>query len=182
MLDKIPDFKQIAKQLIIDAQTIAEVEMINFVMGNFEKQGFLDSSLQPWQERAIDDDPGRAILTQSGALRDSVKLISSSSKEVIVGSDSKYAKIHNEGGILHIPITKKMRKYFWYKYYTIADKKGNIQSGSASEASMYKAIALSRKTHLTVKMPKRQFIGASVTFNREIDLKFIKMIERRFKN
>ncbi|MNR47593.1 hypothetical protein D3C85_1667140 [compost metagenome] len=74
-----------------------------------------------------------------------------------------------------------MRKYFWYKYYTIADKKGNIQSGSASEASMYKAIALSRKTHLTVKMPKRQFIGESVTFNRDIDAKFIKMIERRFK-
>ncbi|PWA10959.1 phage virion morphogenesis protein [Flavobacterium laiguense] len=181
MLEKTPNFDKIAKQLILDAQTIAEVEMINFVMGNFEKQGFLDSSLQPWQERAIDDDPGRAILTKSGALRDSVKLISSSTKRVVVGSDSKYAKIHNEGGTIHIPITKKMRKYFWYKYYTIADKSGNIQSGSASEASMYKAIALSRKTHLTVKIPKRQFIGESVTFNRDIDTKFIKMIERRFK-
>jgi phage gpG-like protein len=181
MLDKIPDFKQIAKQLIIDAQTIAEVEMIKFVLGNFEKQGFMDASLEPWQERAIDDSPGRAILTQSAALRDSFKLVSSSTKQVVVGSDSKYAKIHNEGGIVHIPITKKMRKYFWYKYYTIADKNGNIRSGSASEASMYKAIALSKKTHLTIKMPKRQMIGDSVTFNREIDLKFIKMIESRFK-
>lgn len=115
MLDKTPNFQQIGKQLILDAQTIAEVEMINFVMGNFEKQGFLDSSLQPWQERSIDDDPGRAILTKSGALRDSVKLISSSTKRVVVGSDSKYAKIHNEGGTIHIPITKKMRKYFWYE-------------------------------------------------------------------
>lgn len=181
MLEKTPNFNEIAKQLILDAQTIAEVEMINFVMGNFEKQGFLDSSLKPWQERSIDDDAGRAVLTKSGALRDSIKLISSSNKRVIVGSDAKHAKIHNEGGTLQIPITKKMRAYFWYKYYTIADKKGNIASGSASEASMYKAIALSRKPFLTVKMPKRQFIGPSVTFNREVDLKFIKMIERRFK-
>ena len=50
MLEKTPNFNEIAKQLIIDAKTIAEVEMINFIMGNFEKQGFLDSSLQPWQE------------------------------------------------------------------------------------------------------------------------------------
>lgn len=181
MLDKIPNFKEIAKQLILDAQTIAEVEMINFVMGNFEKQGFLDSSLTPWQERSIDDDQGRAILTKNGALRDSIKITSSSTTRIVVGTDSKYAKIHNEGGKIQIPITKKMRKYFWYKYYTIADKSGNIRSGSASEASMYKAIALSRKSHLTVKIPKRQFIGESVSFNRLIDAKFIKMIERRFK-
>ena len=37
MLDKIPNFQQIGKQLIIDAQTIAEVEMINFIMVNGKK-------------------------------------------------------------------------------------------------------------------------------------------------
>lgn len=168
MLEKIPNFNQIAKQLIVDAKTIAEVEMINFVMGNFEKQGFLDSSLQPWQERSIDD-PGRAVLTKSGSLRDSVKLISSSTKRIIIGSDSKYAKIHNEGGIVNIPVTAKMRNFFWYKYKETGNGK-------------YKAMALTKKTHFSFTLPKRQFIGNSVTFNRDIDAKFIKMIERRFKN
>ena len=181
MLDKVPDFNKIAKQLIQDAQTIAEVEMINFVMRNFAEQGFMDSTFQPWAERKLDDDSGRAVLTKSAALRDSVKLTQSSPERVIVGSDAIHAHIHNEGGIINIPITKKMRKFFWFKYYQIADKKGNIVSGSATEASMYKAMALSRKTHLTVKMPKRQFMGNSQTFNRDIDAKFLKMIERRFK-
>jgi phage gpG-like protein len=168
MLDKIPNFNEIAKKLILDAQTIAEVEMINFVMGNFEKQGFLDSSLQPWQERKGGTDTGRAILSKTGALRDSVKLISSSNKRVVVGSDSKYAKIHNEGGAINIQVTAKMRKFFWYKYKETGDVK-------------YKGMALTKKTHFTITMPKRQFIGPSVTFNRDIDTKFIKMIESRFK-
>lgn len=168
MLDKVPDFTKIAKQLIQDAQTIAEVEMINFVMGNFEKQGFLDASFQPWQERKNGTDSGRAILTKSAALRDSNKLISSSTTEVIVGSDSRYAKIHNEGGVINIPVTAKMRKFFWYKYKETSNP-------------MYKGMALTKKTHFAVTVPKRQFIGNSQTFNRDIDAKFLKMIERRFK-
>lgn len=168
MLEKTPDFNKIAKQLIIDAQTIGEVEMINFVMGNFEKQGFLDSSLQPWSERKNNTDAGRAILTQSGALRDSIKLISTSPKRVIVGSNSKYAKIHNEGGVTNIPVTTRMKKFFWYKYKQTGD-------------SRYKSMALTKKTHFSITTPKRQFMGPSESFNKLIDAKFIKMIERRFK-
>lgn len=168
MLEKTPNFNEIAKQLILDAKTIAEVEMINFVMGNFEKQGFLDSSLQPWQERNNGSDSGRAVLTKSGALRDSIKLISSSNKRVVVGSDSKYAKIHNEGGVVNIPITAKMRKFFWYKFKETGDVK-------------FKGMALTKKAHFSFTVPKRQFMGESVTFNQDIDTKFIKMIERRFK-
>jgi phage gpG-like protein len=168
MLEKTPNFDKIAKQLILDAQTIAEVEMINFIMANFERQGFLDASVQPWQERKDSSDVGRAILTKSGALRDSNKLISSSTKRVVVGSDSKYAKIHNEGGVINIPVTAKMRKFFWYKY---------IETGEGK----YKGMALTKKTHFSVTIPKRQFMGESITFSRDIDTKFIKMIERRFK-
>lgn len=168
MLDKIPDFNKIAKQLIIDAQTIAEVEMINFVMLNFEKQGFLDSSIMPWEGRKNDSDSGRAILTKTGALRDSVKPVSSSTKRVVIGSDSKYAKIHNEGGTINIPVTAKMRRFFWYKYK---------ETGQAK----YKGMALTKKTHFTVNIPKRQFMGESVYFNNLIDAKFKKMIVQRFK-
>jgi phage gpG-like protein len=168
MLEKIPDFNKIGRQLIIDAQTIAEVEMINFIMANFERQGFLDASVQPWQERKNNSDAGRAILTQSGALRDSVKISSSSTKQVVASSDAKHAKIHNEGGVINIPVTAKMRKFFWFKYK---------QTGE----SRYKSMALTKKTHFTINMPKRQFMGPSEAFNNLIDAKFKNMIERRFK-
>ncbi|WP_281323753.1 phage virion morphogenesis protein [Flavobacterium sp. IMCC34518] len=169
MLEKIPDFNKIGRQLIIDAQTIAEVEMINFIMGNFERQGFLDTSIQPWQERKNNTDSGRAILTQSGALRDSVKISSSSIQQVVASSDSKYAKINNEGGLVNIPVTAKMRKFFWFKYKQTGEGK-------------YKGMALTKKTHFTFTIPKRQFMGPSEAFNNLIDAKFKKMILQRFKN
>lgn len=168
MLDKVPDFAKIGRQLIDDAQTIAEVEMINFVMGNFEKQGFLDGTLQPWEQRKNDDEPGRAILTKSASLRDSIKITESSTQRVVVGSNARYAQIHNEGGIINIPVTAKMRKFFWYKY-------------KETGAAKYKGMALTKKTHFVVNMPKRQFMGTSIAFNTLIDAKFKKMIVQRFK-
>ena len=87
---------------------------------------------------------------------------------MVVGSDSKYAKIHNEGGVINIPVTEKMRKYFWYKYKETSN-------------GMYKGMALTKKTHFTFTVPKRQFIGESQSFNRDIDTKFKKMIVQRFK-
>lgn len=167
MIDKIPNFIEIGKKLIVDAKTIAEVEMINFVLGNFEKQGFMDATLQPWAERKTTD-AGRAILTKSAALRDSIIVTQSNTKRVVVGSSSAYAKIHNEGGIINIPVTAKMRKFFWFKYKTTGDSK-------------FKGMALTKKTSLVINMPKRQFMGNSIAFNNLIEAKFQKMIIQRFK-
>jgi phage gpG-like protein len=168
MLDKIPNFQQIGKQLILDAQTIAEVEMINFVLSNFERQGFLDNSITPWAERKDNSDSDRALLVKNNTLIDSFSISESSIKMVKLSSSAAHAKIHNEGGILNIPITKKSRLFFWAKY----KETGN---------SMYKGMALTKKIHFTVTIPKRQFMGESIYFNNLIDTKFIKMIERRFK-
>ncbi|MEO7977761.1 phage virion morphogenesis protein [Flavobacterium sp.] len=168
MLEKIPNFKEIGRKLILDAQTIAEVEMINFIMSNFERQGFLDKSVQPWQERKNNSDSGRAILTDSGALRDNIKITTSTDKRIVATASSKHAKIHNEGGIINIPVTQKMRKYFWYMYKQTGEGK-------------YKGMALTKKSHFVIKMPKRQFMGPSEAFNKIIETKFKKMIVERFK-
>lgn len=169
MLDKIPKFNEIGKKLIIDAQTIGEVEMINFVLSNFEKQGWQDGSVTPWAERKGSTDNGRALLVKNSTLIDSFSISESSTKRVKLSSSAAHAKIHNEGGVLNIPITKKSKAFFWYKYK---------QTGN----TMYKAMALTKKTHLTVKIPKRQFMGESKTFNDIIDTKFKKMILQRFKS
>jgi phage gpG-like protein len=168
MLDKVPDFQKIGKQLILDAQTIAEVEMINFVMSNFEKQAWQDGSAQPWPQRNNDDDPGRALLVKNNTLIDSFKIGESSTKRVVLTSTARHAAIHNEGGILHVPITPKSRKFFWAKY-------------RETQKPMFKALALTKKPYLTITIKKRQFMGASITFNNIIEAKFQKMIVQRFK-
>lgn len=168
MLEKVPDFEKKAKQLIIIMPQIAEKEMFKFVMGNFERQGFLDATVMPWMERKNGDDPGRAILTKSGSLRDSIKITESSIQRVVLGSNAKHAKIHNEGGIINIPVTPKMRKFFWAKYKETANAK-------------YKGMALTKKTHFVVNMPKRQFMGDSATFKTSLDTEMIKKIIEVFK-
>ena len=168
MIDKVPNFIEIGKLLIKDAQTIAEVEMINFVLNNFDKQGFVDGSITNWEMRKDGSDSGRAILMKTAALRDGNKITQSSTKRVILSNDAKYSKLHNEGGVIHIVITKKMRSYFWAMY-------------QQTKLGKWKAMALNKNQSLTIKIPKRQFMGPSTTFNKTIEQKLLKAIVNRFK-
>ena len=168
MQNKIPDFKALGQKLIKDAQTIAEVEMINFIMGNFEKQGFTDTGFTAWEGRKNDADPGRAILVKSAELRDSVKITESSPDRVVATATAKHAELHNEGGVVNIPVTKKMRGYFWFMYKKTGEAK-------------WKAMALTKKSHFSFRMPKRQFMGDSHTFNLHIENLFFKAIATGFK-
>lgn len=168
MSNKIPDFQKIGKELIRDAQTIAEVEMVNFVMSNFEKQGFTDRGFTPWHKRKNNADSGRAILVKTGGLRDSIKITESNPDRVVLSATAKHAQIHNEGGTINIPVTDKMRKFFWYMYKRTKEGK-------------WKGMALTKKSHFNVKIPKRQFMGPSKTFDTHIENLFFKAIVERFK-
>lgn len=163
-----PDFQKIAKDLIKDAQTIAEVEMINFIMSNFENQSFTDVTSVPWEQRKSGADPGRALLVKSVSLRDSVKITESTPNRIVATADAKHASIHNEGGTITIPVTAKMKKWFWYMYKKTRDEK-------------YKKMAFTKKKHFIIKMPKRQFMGDSKTFIENLEKKFFVVIAERFK-
>lgn len=167
-MDQFPDFEKMGRQLIRDAQTIAEVEMINFIMGNFEKQGFTDTGFTAWEKRKGNSDPGRAILTDSAALRDSIKITESNPERVVASASAPYAEIHNEGGQVNIPVTQRMKKFFWYMYKKTKDDK-------------WKGMALTKKTHFSFKMPRRQFMGNSASFNQHIEDLLLKSITNRFK-
>jgi hypothetical protein len=79
-----------------------------------------------------------------------------------------YAAIHNNGG--KIPVTPKMRKFFWAKYYERAGNVTKLKSGKASaskrnvalssEVQFYKNMALTKRAHITI--PQRQFIGTTI--------------------
>lgn len=169
MITNLPDFSKIGEGLMKEVQTIAEVEMMNFVMASFENQGFTDASFELWEGRKDDADPGRAILVKSATLRDSVHVSESSTEQVVLTASAKHAAIHNEGGIVIVAVSKKMRKYFWYMYKTTRNEK-------------FRGMALTKKTHFNITMPKRQYMGDSITFNAHIENLFFQTITQRFKN
>lgn len=147
--NKVPDFSQLRKTLLDDVRIIAETEGLNHFQESFTKGGFTDATFQAWQPRGGNVGAGRSILTSSGALRDALHIASSSKNHIVFANDMPYAKIHNEGGTIKVPITAKSRKYFWYMYK---------QTGVA----MWKGMALSKKEHISIKIPQRQFMGDSV--------------------
>lgn len=144
---------------------------------NFEREAFFNEA---WMRRKHNDDESRGLLTQSGKLRHSIKKEATTTDySVIFTSSVPYAAIHNEGGT--ITVTRRMKKYFWYRYLLIMGSKRNRpdkaplspklqrkKNGELSnnkknlelteEAKFYKYMALKRVGSM-ITIPKRQFIG-----------------------
>lgn len=186
-MNKIEDLVQELKNLVEDTNTYVRVAGVNFFVQNFNRQGFLDDSLQPWKKRAFSQ--GGSILINSGALKRGVKGRSEGIDRVVfyVDSNIKYAQIHNEGG--EITVTRKMQKYFWAMYLQSSGKVTSKKDGSASrskrnvqlssKAAFFKSMAL-KKVGSRIKIHKRQFIGESATLLNNYDKWLANEISKRF--
>ena len=138
------------------------VTLVNFFKRNFDRGGFVDKPFKRWPDLQNPRDKGRSKLVKSGRLRRAIKKMQVSRNRVVVGvgSEIKYARIQNNGG--NIPITPKMRRYFWAMYK---------QTGQ----EYYKSLALTKKSHLTI--PGRKFIGDSEALMITAD----RMIQKELK-
>lgn len=153
------------------------VELADEFDRNFEREAFFN---ERWARRKHNDDESRGLLAQSGTLRRSIKKEATTTGHSVVFSSSvPYAAIHNEGGT--ITVTRRMKKYFWYRYLLIAGSKRNRPDKSpmsgklqrkkngelrnnkknrelTEEAKFFRNMALKR-VGSKITIPKRQFIG-----------------------
>ena len=131
---------------------------------NFDRQAFFSEA---WERRRSPIRPGRAVLTDTGQLRRSVRSRTTDTS-ITFYTDLPYSAIHNEGG--EIKVTAKMKRFFWYKYYEATGSFGRKKNGEkrndkrtrqlTTEAEFWKFMAL-KKEGTTIKIPKRQFLGKS---------------------
>ncbi len=141
ILEGMKALSQELKQLHRDAPRYVGDMAVNHFNDNFQQQGFVDDSLQPWPPRKSEKDQDRAILFKTGRLRRSIRITRRSTEEVVIGTDVPYAKIHNEGGPVNV------------KAHLRKSRKGNQ---FAVRAYMYKA-------------QQRKFIGESKQLTRKIE-------------
>lgn len=174
--------KLINKRMPVIAGRIAK----DHFQDNFRQGGFVNGSLQPWQKakRQTDHNPRAAsrydpLLSSRRHLFSSISYTPSNAK-VYIQSALPYAYIHNEGGTINVPITTKMRAFAWAMFYKAAGKKNTstkkpkrntAKTNIPSTAALWRGLALTKKTALTVNMPKRQFIGDSKLLNQKINNK-----------
>ena len=139
------------------------IEAVNLFKENFDKEGFISGKgrLQKWEKTKRNT--GRKILTKSRRLKRGIhiKRIGNGKVTVSVDSNIKYAALHNFGGT--IPITPKMRRYFWAMFKQTGD-------------SYFKAMALTKKTEFVI--PERKYIGETAAMEPRLDRRTIKELKK----
>lgn len=162
----IPDFRGMADKLMQNLLIDAEVMGLKFIESNFIKEGFMDGSFQAWPARK--ETINYKLLRVTNALFNSITANNDRRSTVTFTADMPYAQIHNEGGVVKIPVTPKMKKYFWAMY-------------KATDKEKWKHMALSTKANIVFRMPKRQFMGNSKIFNQDFDRHIVREILKTFK-
>lgn len=155
-------------------------EAKNHFVDNFKKQGFDDKQVKAWAPRKQEDNrKGRAILVDSGDLRRSIirGLINKSNLSVKIKTDLKYAKVHNDGGIIYRTAHKRTSTRTAYI--------NGGYSGLGSEKIKGKKMKVIGERHnvsaSSFKMPKRQFIGDSYNLNEKVKKVIVAKLDSVFK-
>jgi phage gpG-like protein len=93
----------------------------HFAQKELPRQGYINTRYSRWPARqpGAERNSGRGLLTDSGHLRNSMRM-SVRGQTIIIGNSRPYAKVHNEGGV--ITVTPKMRAYFWAMHYSTGKK------------------------------------------------------------
>lgn len=135
--------------------TLAANHARNFFDKSWTNKGFTDSSLETW--KPVRDKGGREKerpLVQTGRLRRSLRTLPG-----VVYTDVEYAAIHNEGGT----ITRHARsELFVRNRISKGKRKGKFKKGTTAG----QGLTFKESSHT---MPKRQFMGPSVTLDRELE-------------
>ncbi|SDE53893.1 phage virion morphogenesis protein [Riemerella columbipharyngis] len=166
--NQVPDFMKMAEEMLQGLpQRVAE-QARNHFMKSFIKEGFTANSFIAWPKRK--DTLPHKMLSLSYTLKNSIKISRADFEQVIIsaGEGIPYAAIHNEGGNITIPVTPKMRKYFWAMHKKTGEE-------------FYKNMALTKKDFLSVHIPKRQYIGNSAALGRKIRSIIIRQIKQAGK-
>jgi hypothetical protein len=160
--------------------TDLKIELMDEFDRNFERKAFFD---RPWPEVARANKRG-SLMMRSGALRrgNRAKVAGLS---IVFSNSMPYARIQNEGGT--IVVTRKMQKFFWAMYYSLAGRqtfsvKTKAVNGSkknqalSNEAGYWKAMAL-KKVGSKIIIPERRFIGHHI----EVDHAVKRVADSHFK-
>lgn len=155
----------------------------NFFQARFNTQDWLANTRQPWRKRkdTAKRDKGRAILTDTGRLKRSIRVVRADWTDVIVGSnDVPYAAANNDGFKGTVNISQHARiasRKVGTKELKLKGKQRNIRLGGRKQKIRGASHVVKSYTR-KVDLPKRQFIGNSQTLNRFIQRDFINELNK----
>jgi phage gpG-like protein len=139
----------------------------NFIKGSFDGKAW--KAPQRYNENGNASQKYGPLLSATDELMKSITFTTQPGK-AIISTDKVYARIHNEGGVINIPVTEKMRKFAWAKHYETKQKD-----------SKWKWMALTQKESLKINMPQRQFIGITTELTDILEKKLSEHLTKIIK-
>jgi phage gpG-like protein len=174
----------------------AGVIMVAYSKDRFKYQNWIDVYPEKWQRRSrkkqwtnkgkAPNNQGRALLIQSGRLRRSIRIVSTTANSVTIGSDVPYAAAHNDG--LRLGVYQRVRAFV--RMNRKRDQYG-ITVGKQSKKStrikfVKNASGISHVSAHTRKMnmnlPRRRFMGESKYLANQISRMIAAEINKIFKS
>jgi phage gpG-like protein len=123
-----------------------EADITIFSGGSQKWKALASSTKEKYQRLGWELEP---TLNRSKGLMSTIEVRPQGKSSVVISANSPYAAIHQFGGTVKpkIPITSRMRKFFWAKFY---------ETGFES----WKALALTKKKELrpVLQIPARPYI------------------------
>ena len=117
-----------------------------FSGGSQKWKALASSTKEKYQRLGWELEP---TLNRTKGLMSTVEVRPQGKSSVVISANSPYAAIHQYGGTLNptIPITSRMRKFFWAKYYE-------------TDYDIWKGLALTKKNELkpVIQIPARPYI------------------------
>ena len=148
---------------------------------NFRKGGFVNNGLQKWPVTKRQRSGSSSASATYGPLLSGRNHLFGSIKyepgdyRVKVANEVPYAAIHNEGGTVNPTVTPKMRRFAWAMYHKATgrekSKRKTKKAGTKENAAagFWKALALTKKQKLSIKIPQRRFLGESAELTKKIN-------------
>lgn len=163
---------------------------VNRFRDNFRQGGFVDQTLQAWPVTRRQQSGGPGAGAKYGPLLSSRNRLMNATQytaapyRVRIFNPEEYAAIHNNGGVVHPTVTPKMRRYAWYRYFAAGGgakrgRTGKRTKAPSPEAEMWRRMALTRKSKLTVHIPQRRFLGQSAALLQQIKQKGHDQLKKR---
>lgn len=159
------------RKLVAAAPRIVATVATNFFKRNFELQGFPSGAgLDRWPARkaGAKRNSRRALLIDTGALRRSIRPIVIGTRHVIVGSSLPYARGHNEGMDTTMNVTVRSHQRGAHTRRSAGGKRRTVRVSAHGVSSFTRM--------QRIRLPRRQFIGATPALDRAITREFTRRI------
>lgn len=160
--------QELQKYAQLEFPTEAGNTALRFIDGNFRAQGWQDGSSQRWKANKR---KGR-ILVKKGHLRNATYYVVAPGVATIRNT-RQYAKIHNEGGTIHMPARKQVLHF---------TRKGRFTKKKSKRANY--AMQVNRGTY-NVTMPQRQFAptetSPSPVLNKAVERNIVRAFKKIFQ-